>query len=562
MNRILCLFFLFIPFFSISAIYAQGKSTTSISQYDKQSIENLAILAKTWGFLKYYHPAVASGKYDWDTELFKIMPDILNAKSVPERNSILYKWIQNLGEFEISEITYPDKEKVKIYPDISWVEDKSILGDVSELLVKIKTAKRDGKNVYVNMNQAMIGQVFEKENPYADMSYPDTGYRLLALFRYWNAIEYYFPYKYLIKENWSDILSEFIPQFIDTKDEISYGFLISKLITRIKDSHAVLFGSQNFESYKGMNVSPLKISIVESKAVITGYYNTELKASESLKTGDIILSIDNEPIDSIIHRKLIYTPASNLRSKLRDIAYQIFRTTKEKIPVEYLRDGIIKSDTVLCYPKQQVRPMPFETNKSPYQFLTEEKNIGYIYPGGMEPMDMPDMSKTKGIIIDFRSYPMPSLKTPGEGYDMFNLMEKPYGFAKLTEGNAMHPGLFTFLDVIEGGNHNQNPYKGKIIILVNEVTQSQPEFLTMFYRMSPNAIVVGSETAGADGNMFFLPLPGGMTTAFSGMGVYYPDGTETQQVGIKPDIEVRPTIKGIKEGKDELLEKAISLIKD
>ena len=46
----------------------------------------------------------------------------------------------------------------------------------------------------------------------------------------------------------------------------------------------------------------------------------------------------------------------------------------------------------------------------------------------------------------------------------------------------------------------------------------------------------------------------------SGIGVYYPDGTKTQRVGIVPDIEVKPTISGIRNGKDELLEKAIELI--
>jgi len=48
----------------------------------------------------------------------------------------------------------------------------------------------------------------------------------------------------------------------------------------------------------------------------------------------------------------------------------------------------------------------------------------------------------------------------------------------------------------------------------------------------------------------------------SGSGVYYPDGTETQRVGIVPDIEVKPTIEGIKNGKDELLEKAIEIINE
>jgi C-terminal processing protease CtpA/Prc len=46
----------------------------------------------------------------------------------------------------------------------------------------------------------------------------------------------------------------------------------------------------------------------------------------------------------------------------------------------------------------------------------------------------------------------------------------------------------------------------------------------------------------------------------SGIGVFYPDGKGTQRVGIVPDIVVKPTIEGIKNGKDEVLEKAIEMI--
>ncbi len=74
------------------------------------------------------------------------------------------------------------------------------------------------------------------------------------------------------------------------------------------------------------------------------------------------------------------------------------------------------------------------------------------------------------------------------------------------------------------------------------------------------AMVIGSTTAGADGNVSPIIFPGNIRTMISGIGVYYPDGTETQRVGIIPDIEVKPTIKGIKEGKDKVLEKAIEII--
>jgi C-terminal processing protease CtpA/Prc len=46
----------------------------------------------------------------------------------------------------------------------------------------------------------------------------------------------------------------------------------------------------------------------------------------------------------------------------------------------------------------------------------------------------------------------------------------------------------------------------------------------------------------------------------SGIGVFYPDKRPTQRVGIVPDVEVQPTIAGIRAGRDEVLEEALRQI--
>jgi C-terminal processing protease CtpA/Prc len=71
---------------------------------------------------------------------------------------------------------------------------------------------------------------------------------------------------------------------------------------------------------------------------------------------------------------------------------------------------------------------------------------------------------------------------------------------------------------------------------------------------------VGSTSAGADGNVSTIPLPGGLRAAISGLGVFYPDGSPTQRVGIRIDIEVHPTVGGIRAARDEILESAIHQI--
>jgi len=70
------------------------------------------------------------------------------------------------------------------------------------------------------------------------MKWEDTGYRFLALFRYWNLIEYFFPYKNLIEKSWDGILNEYIPRMIACNDELAYKLTILSLIGEIHDTHA------------------------------------------------------------------------------------------------------------------------------------------------------------------------------------------------------------------------------------------------------------------------------------------------------------------------------------
>ena len=75
-----------------------------------------------------------------------------------------------------------------------------------------------------------------------------------------------------------------------------------------------------------------------------------------------------------------------------------------------------------------------------------------------------------------------------------------------------------------------------------------------------NTTIVGSQTAGADGDIAIFTFPGGYETAFSGHGIFYPDGRETQRIGIVPDIKITQTIDGIRNGKDEILDRAIQFL--
>jgi len=67
------------------------------SLLSEQQIENLFVLGKTWGFLKYYHPDVAKGSYNFDSCLFRILPAVLKAENKFKRDELLFNWINTLG---------------------------------------------------------------------------------------------------------------------------------------------------------------------------------------------------------------------------------------------------------------------------------------------------------------------------------------------------------------------------------------------------------------------------------------------------------------------------------
>ena len=105
-------------------------------------------------------------------------------------------------------------------------------------------------------------------------------------------------------------------------------------------------------------------------------------------------------------------------------------------------------------------------------------------------------------------------------------------------------------------------YDKPVVILISETTQSNAEYTTMSLRTGENVTVLGNNSIGADGNITYLPLLNGHKITFTSLGIYTPEMGQTQRIGLSPDIEVYPTVEGIKEGKDELKEAAVSYIQE
>jgi len=97
-------------------------------------------------------------------------------------------------------------------------------------------------------------------------------------------------------------------------------------------------------------------------------------------------------------------------------------------------------------------------------------------------------------------------------------------------------------------------------MLIDERAISQSEHSGLFYKTANSTVFIGSPTQGANGDVTWFTAPGGIRINFSGHDVRWPDGKQLQRVGLAPDIEVRPTIEGIRAGRDEVLERAVEYL--
>jgi hypothetical protein len=213
------------------------------------------------------------------------------------------------------------------------------------------------------------------------------------------------------------------------------------------------------------------------------------------------------------------------------------------------------------WPAAQLDPLAGLTHDRPgeaFQMLHDGRDsVAYLKLSGVVAADAAEYvrraSAAKVFVIDIRNYPAQ--------FVVFalgrHLAPGPRAFARFTAGSTADPGVFVWRPPVTLPAAAPT-FPGRVVVLVDETSQSQAEYTAMAFRTAPGALVVGSTTAGADGNVSPVPLPGGLRAMISGIGVFYPDKRPTQQVGIVPDLEVRPTIAGIRAGRDEVLEAAVS----
>ena len=561
---------------------AGGGSETVYSQ----ETQNLEKLCKVWGYVKYTHPVFLTGEKDWDAELIALIPQVRQAENSEETNKILNEWLLSLGEIkyktdETTALWSSAKEEDKVViADTSWVFDQEYLGE--ELSANMEPLTKPLPDInrfnapidfsryyYTGYNQPTM---FCNEKLYEDMDYSDENYRLLGLFRVWNAMEYYYPYLDILDEDWEDLLPDFILQMLEGSDQHSYDLIIAALTAKLQDAHVAFGGSSEFikKEFGEYLISDVEFVSAEGEIVVLQTFDE----SCPLQPGDIIRKLDGVDIEDRVEHCKKYISVTTDEKIKNPLQLSLLRSHSKTPEVTVIRDGKEMTFNVNADEFQYSGPrygVSFQDGEpKPYEII--EGNIGVINPAFMNFQSgavhgnevkwaeaMNALKDTDGLIVDYRQYPANSW----QHLPPYLFEEAEVGLLTASISEAV-PGTFIKEPVF---NFNTKPrsayrYDKEVVVLIDEHSQSASEYAAMLVQNGEKVTLMGENTIGSNGFCLILPIPGGNMVMHTAQGIYTPDGGQTQRIGVSPDIEVKKTIEGIKEGRDEVKEAAIAYIQE
>ncbi|MGH9493422.1 MAG: S41 family peptidase [Candidatus Sulfotelmatobacter sp.] len=538
--------------------FDHGSGVTA-SQLSATQIDNLTTLGRVWGFLKYHHPRITGGQRHWDYDLFRVLPSVLAAPDRTSANRAILHWVDELGPVgPCNPCAKLDEKDLALRHDFAWITDQTALGpDLSQRLRAILQNRSSAPQFYIAMAEGVGNPIFKHEPGYERLRLPDFGFQLLALYRFWSIVEYWSPYRDLTDDAWSGVLKTSIPRVALAKDTDSYKLQLMALLAKLHDGHANLWNGLDARPPVGKCYLPFNIRFIEHSFVVAGLATANPPTEP--KIGDVVTEIDGVPVQKLTASWAPYYATSNDAARMRDFGHYLTRGDCADTKVSVRRGN---ADLKLTVRRVSSNINDFDpgTHDLPGPaFRLLSKDVAYLKLSAVKEADcmhyVEQAAGTRGFIIDIRNYP--------SEFVVFALgsllVSSETAFARFTNGDLSNPGSFHWTSP-ESLPPAKPHYAGKVVVLVDESSMSQSEYTAMAFRAAPGAIVVGSTTSGADGNVSPISLPGGLSTMISGIGVFYPDKKPTQRIGILPDVVARPTIAGIRAGRDEVLEVALRQI--
>ncbi len=535
--------------------------------------QKLYYTCKVWGFVKYYHSEVSTCHVNWDSVLLRTLPLVRAATTNNQFNDALDTMLLAAGPMALSSTYFPDTLPTELKRNRDWAFMNAPIfrSDVKTILDTIKNNFRPHAGCWIGLNiptasPSLSGYLtYGKDTMLLDVNttvtYPDADHRQLLFFKFWNIVRYFNPYNYVLDSNIENSLSNYVMAFDTAMTAQGLNELCIRFATTLNDAHVRNgAGSTVYQHLPGFFQPSIRLRY------INGDYVVRKSLIPGIYPGDVLISIDGITTAQWEDSLNEYNSAGNPSAFWRFMSINMLgRESVGVLETLVVKDSMNVNHTFAVSTVVPGTNMSFfddiyfyKESLDTTKWTTLDCDIGYVNMGNLENSDVPamydELRAKNAIIFDLRYYPNGTA-----GYIANLMFAAKTNFAKFLKPDLIFPGTYYWELQHAGIDGNPNAYTGQVTILVNEVTISQAEYSAMILRAMPGAMVIGSQTMAADGDVSQLYIANDLHFAYSSVGVFYPNGDSTQRIGIVPDSVVYPTRDAIRHGRDLVLEKALKI---
>lgn len=401
--------------------------------------------------------------------------------------------------------------------------------------------------------------------------YPIMGARLLGAFSLWGTLRAFHAYGDLYDENLDDALERVIPRFESARDADGYAAAVLDFVSVMDDAQGTASGP-SLTQHIGAAAAPFRVRWIDGRAIVTQILGDAEARAAGIALGDEISSADGFPMPAYVNEHRHYGPSSNGWSRLRNIMDMVPRGPAGEASFR-VRDTNGRERPITL-----TRTAPFLAAASG----TERNALAVVreLPAGIGYIDLDRVSlrgvdsafqvlaNTRALILDARSSRSISSQLVSAFASRFALQPRVLTGTEATRvvvEPCVPPDNSSALsacvvqrrqvdNVITGDTSRR--YRGRTVMLIDERTQGDLERLGLSLESAANTMFIGTPSAGASGHVAAMRIPGQLVVTFTDTELRHADGRQLQRIGLTPQVDARPTVKGIRAGADEILDRA------
>jgi C-terminal processing protease CtpA/Prc len=540
-----------------------------------RGLENLTAFARLLGYVRHFHPGNEAAAADWESfaiEGARAVEDAGDADELAKRLSALFR---------------PVAPTVRVFPN-GRPADPPSFGPAKKIIRWSHTGLGSGaaKTPYHSERiiedtasgvpapfRADVGAGVSSIVPLAlpaeaipdaapshrpgAGSGNDRATRLAAVMLAWNIFEHFYPYFDVVKTDWHAELSAALRSAATDNDQEAFLLTLRRMVAALHDGH----GGVYLIRARRQAAPPVMWDWIEGRVVVTAVLKPQ---GLDLAPGDIVLAIDGIPAaEALARREALISGATP--QWIRFNALKELAAGPEGTAVTLRIDPFREPGKVREVKVQRDTMTMALSEPRPDKVREIEPGIFYVNIDQINDQDwqeaLPRLEKAKGIVFDFRGYPR-------------NLRNAEAFFGTLSE-QQMTSAQWLIPQVTVPDHSNMqfqhggewqlkpgSPYlKAKKVFLIDGRAISYAESCLGIVEHYKLGEIVGGPTAGTNGNVNPIVLPGGYNLSWTGMKVLKHDGSRHHGVGILPTIPAGRTREGIAAGRDEILERGIEALK-